>query len=48
MPPFILTTDWSTMLLIYAMLAAIFIVSLYRLARSMLHLDLYAISRVEG
>ncbi len=47
-PPFILTTDWPTMLLIYAMLAAIFIVSLYRLARSMLHLDLYAISRVEG
>ena len=47
-PPFILTTDWTTMLAIYAMLAAVFIVSLYRLGRSMLRLDLYAISRVEG
>ncbi|MCH7745000.1 MAG: FtsX-like permease family protein [Chloroflexi bacterium] len=47
-PPFILTTDWPTLLLIYAMLAAVFIVSLYRLGRSMLHLDLSSISRVEG
>ena len=47
-PPFILTTDWNYMLLIYAALAAIFLAALFRLTRSMMRLDLYTISRTEG
>ena len=47
-PPFILTTDWGFMLPIYAILVGIFVVALLWLVRSMLRLDLQAISRVEG
>ena len=47
-PPFILITDWSLMLPIYAALAAIFLAALYRLTRSMLRLELSTISRLEG
>ena len=46
-PPIILTTDWSFMLLVYAMLIGIFLVSLYRLTRSMLQVDMHAASRME-
>ena len=48
LPPFILVTDWSVMLLIYGLLIGIFLAALYRLNRSMLHLDLQTISRLEG
>jgi hypothetical protein len=47
-PPFILMTDWSVMLPIYAALVSIFLVALYRLSHAMLRLDIRAISRVEG
>ena len=47
-PPFILMTDWSFMLPIYAALAAIFLATLYRLVHSMRHLDLQSIARTEG
>ena len=47
-PPFILTTDWGFMLPIYAVLVGIFVIALLWLARSMVRLDLQAISRVEG
>jgi hypothetical protein len=47
-PPFILMTDWSFMAPIYLALVAIFALALYRLTRSMLKLDLHAISRTEG
>ena len=47
-PPFILTTDWSFMLPIYAALVAIFLAAIYRLTLSMNRLDLNTISRVEG
>ena len=47
-PPFILTTDWSFLLPIYAVLVGIFVVALLWLARSMLRLNLQEISRVEG
>ena len=47
-PPFILTTDWSFMLPIYAALVAIFLAALYSLNRNIRSLDLHEISRVEG
>ena len=47
-PPFILMTDWSYMLPIYAALVGIFVAALYWLKRSMLRVDLQAVSRVEG
>ena len=47
-PPFILTTDWKFMLPIYAVLVSIFVLSVYRLIRSMSRIDLPAISRIEG
>ena len=47
-PPFILTTNWGFLLPIYAVLVALFVAALYILTRSMLRLDLQAISRSEG
>ena len=46
-PPFILTTDWSSLTIVYLSLLAIFATSLFRLTRSMVGLDLNVISRVE-
>ena len=46
-PPFILTTNWVVMTIVYLSLLAIFAASLYRLTRAMVRLDLNAISRVE-
>ena len=48
LPPFTLITDWGFMVIIYAAMIAIFTAALYALTRSMLHLDLRAISRSEG
>ena len=47
-PPFTLVTDWSFMVVIYAAMIVIFAAALYALTRSMLRLDLRAISRSEG
>ena len=47
-PPFVLMTDWSLLLPIYVVLVGFFVIVLLRLARSMLRLDLQALSRVEG
>ena len=46
-PPFILMTNWLQMGLIYAALAAIFLIALYRLNRSMTNQDLHTMARVE-
>ena len=46
-PPFILTTDWKFMAVIYAMLVGIFGVALYRLVRGMLRVTLHTVSRME-
>ena len=48
LPPFILGTDWSFMLPIYALLFLIFAVALLALNRSVLRADLHAILRAEG
>lgn len=47
-PPFILQTDLRFLLPIYSALIGIFLVSIYRLNRSMRHIDLQALSRMEG
>ena len=47
-PPFVMTTNWSLLIPIYAVLVGFFVVVLLRLARSMLRLDLQSLSRVEG
>ena len=47
-PPFTLITDWSFMVAIYGAMIAVFAAALYALTRSMLRLDLRAISRSEG
>ena len=47
-PPFILTTDWAIMAPIYAALGVIFVVALLWLSRSVIRLDLYEMSRLEG
>ena len=47
-PPFVLMTNWSLLLPIYAVLVGFFAVALVRLARSMLRLDLQSLARVEG
>ena len=44
-PPFTLVTDWSFMVVMYTAMVAIFAAALYTLTRSMLRLDLRAISR---
>jgi ABC-type multidrug transport system fused ATPase/permease subunit len=46
-PPIILTTDWSFMLIVYGMLIGIFLFSLYRLTSSMLRVNMHAASRME-
>ena len=47
-PPFILTTDWSVLLPIFAVLVVIFLAALIWLTRSTVRQDLTAISRLEG
>ena len=47
-PPFIRTTDWGLLAPIYVALVGIFLAALYSLIRSVVHLNLHAISRVEG
>ena len=47
-PPFVLTTDWGTLLPTYAALIGIFLAGLFMLNRSIGRLDLQAISRAEG
>ena len=47
-PPFILTTDWSVLLPIFAALVVIFLAALIWLTRSTVRQDLTAISRLEG
>ncbi len=47
LPPFILVTEWGIMAIIYAILAAIVLVSLYTLSRSIVRLDLNVISKME-
>jgi putative ABC transport system permease protein len=46
-PPFILQTDWVFMGIIYLILIGIFAASIYRLNRSMIHLNFHSVSRVE-
>ena len=48
LPPFILETDLSVLIPIYIVLILIFLATVYRLIRSMLNVDLHAISRMEG
>lgn len=48
LPPFILKTDLGILIPIYIVLILIFLASVYRLTRSMLNVDLHAISRMEG
>ena len=47
-PPFILQTDLRLLIPIYVALIGIFLASIYRLMRNMLHIDLHTISRLEG
>jgi hypothetical protein len=47
-PPFELTTDWGFMLPVYGVMAAIFTVSLLRLALGLRKMDLQSVSRMEG
>jgi len=47
-PPFILQTDLGFLLPIYAALIGIFLLSIYRLTRSMRRVNLHAIARMEG
>ena len=47
LPPFRLVTEWSFMLPIYVALAVIIVVALARLGRSMTHMGLNVISRLE-
>lgn len=47
-PPFILTTDWGIMLVIYGIVALIFVAALYALNRSIRALDLHEVARMEG
>jgi hypothetical protein len=47
-PPFILQTDLRFLAPVYAVLIAIFVFSIFRLGRSMLHVDLQTLSRLEG
>lgn len=47
-PPFILKTDLTMLVPIYAALIGIFLASIYKLNRSMRHVNLQAISRMEG
>lgn len=46
-PPFILETDLSFLLPLYAALITIFALAIYRLTRSMRRLDFHAVSRLE-
>ena len=48
LPPFILETDLRVLIPIYAVLILIFLSTVYRLIRSMLNVDLHAVSRMEG
>ena len=47
-PPFILQTDLSFLLPIYAALIGIFLLSIYRLTRSMRRVNLHTIARMGG
>ena len=47
-PPFILTTDWPQMLLTYAVLLAVFAVTVALMNRSIRRRDLHAIARTEA
>ena len=47
-PPFVLTTDWSNMLVVYGGLCAIFLAAIYVLARGMLRQELHSVSRLEA
>lgn len=47
-PPFILQTDFRFLVPIYAALIGIFVASIYRLTRSMRHVNLQTLSRMEG
>ncbi len=47
-PPFILVTDWNLLVLVYTALLAVFAGAIYALNRSILHLDLHTVSRVEA
>lgn len=47
-PPFILETDWKVMGSIYVVLAVIFISAIFRLARSMIKLEMHTLARSEG
>jgi len=47
-PPFILQTDLSFLLPIYAALIGIFLISIYRLTRSMRRVNLQTIARMGG
>ena len=48
LPPFILETDLQVLIPIYIVLILIFLSTVYRLIRSMLNVDLHAVSRMEG
>jgi len=48
LPPFILQTDLRLLIPIYIALILIFLASVYRLTRSMINVDLHAVSRMEG
>ena len=46
-PPFILKTDFRILIPLYAVLIGIFALAVYRLTRTMRHLDFHAISRMD-
>ena len=47
LPPFILVTEWGLMALVYAVVAAVVLISLFVLNRSIVRLDLNTISKLE-